>query len=238
MTCRPISPIIRRKERPIGYYSDKLSSVKLKLVYEIATPRVRQYLRAEIDHVCGKINPGDLVLDLGCGYGRVLPAFSNKADTVVGIDSSYSSLVSALDTVRNLRACYVVCMDAIELAFPDKTFDKVVCIQNGISAFHVDQRDLIRESIRVTRPGGIAFFSSYSDKFWDYRLEWFRLQADAGLLGEIDISRTGDGVIICKDGFKATTVSCDRFRELTTGFDISAEIIEVDKSSLFCEIHV
>jgi 2-polyprenyl-6-hydroxyphenyl methylase/3-demethylubiquinone-9 3-methyltransferase len=238
MTNRSIYGIIRQKERPIGYYSEKLSSVKLKLVYEIAPPRVRRYLRAEIDHVCDKITPGDLVLDLGCGYGRALPAFAYRAGMVVGIDSSISSLVSALDTVRILQACHVVCMNAVELAIPDNTFDKVVCIQNGISAFHVDQRQLIRESIRVTRPGGIALFSSYSEKFWDHRLEWFRLQADAGLLGEIDMSRTGDGVIICEDGFKATTVTPEAFRELTSDFNIRTAIVEVDESSLFCEIYV
>lgn len=199
---------------------------------------MRQYLRAEIEHVCGKINQGDLILDLGCGYGRVLPAFASRAGMVVGIDSSISSLVSAVDTVRNLRACYVVCMDAVNLAIPDKTFDKVICIQNGISAFNIDQRDLIRESIRVTRPGGIALFSSYSDKFWGQRLEWFRLQAAAGLLGEIDMSRTGDGVIICKDGFKATTVSPKHFEELTAEFNVSSKIFEVDESSVFCEINV
>ena len=237
MTYRPISPIIRQKERSIGYYSDKLSSARLKIVYEIAPPRVRQYLRAEIDHVCGKINQGDLILDLGCGYGRALPMFANKAAMTIGIDTSLSSLVSASDIVRRLKGCYIACMDAVDLVFPDKTFDKVICIQNGISAFQVDQRELIRESIRVTKPGGIALFSSYSEKFWDQRLEWFRLQAAAGLLGEIDMSRTGDGVIICKDGFKATTVSPKEFEELTAELDVSSKILEVDESSVFCEIN-
>jgi 2-polyprenyl-6-hydroxyphenyl methylase/3-demethylubiquinone-9 3-methyltransferase len=156
----------------------------------------------------------------------------------VGIDSSFSSLRSALDIIRDLPEIYVARMDAVCLAFPDKTFDKVVCIQNGISAFHVDQRELIRESIRVTRPGGIVFFSTYSEKFWDQRLEWFRLQAAAGLLGEIDMSKTGNGVIICKDGFKATTVTPEDFRQLKSDFDIKSEIVEVDESSLFFEIYV
>jgi 2-polyprenyl-6-hydroxyphenyl methylase/3-demethylubiquinone-9 3-methyltransferase len=140
--------------------------------------------------------------------------------------------------IRDLPEIYVARMDAICLAFPDNSFDKVVCIQNGISAFHVDQRELIRESIRVAKPGGIIFFSTYSEKFWNQRLEWFRLQASAGLLGEIDMSKTGDGVITCKDGFKATTVAPDDFKKLTSDLDIKSEIVEVDESSLFCEIYV
>jgi 2-polyprenyl-6-hydroxyphenyl methylase/3-demethylubiquinone-9 3-methyltransferase len=127
-------------------------------------------------------------------------------------------------------------MDAIQLAFGDKTLDVVVCIQNGISAFHVDQHRLIEESLRVVKPGGSALFSSYSEKFWVDRLAWFQLQSDAGLLGEIDLEKSRDGQIVCKDGFTATTVFPEQFLALIEGPDVDARIDEVDESSLFCEI--
>ncbi|GAF70576.1 unnamed protein product, partial [marine sediment metagenome] len=122
--------------------------------------------------------------------------------------------------------------------FRDGVFDVVVCIQNGISAFHVDQRVLIAESIRVTRPGGRVLFSSYSERFWKHRLEWFRLQAEQRLLGEIDWQATRDGVIVCKDGFRATTIGPDEFISLTSEFNVQRRIVEVDQSSLFCELEV
>ena len=88
----------------------------------------------------------------------------------------------------------------------------------------------------MTRPGGMILFSTYSEKFWEHRLEWFRRQADAGLLGEIDWAKTGQGVIVCKDGFTATTVSPRQFYSLLTGLNVEATIVEVDDSSLFCEL--
>jgi len=97
---------------------------------------------------------------------------------------------------------------------------------------------LVRESLRVTKPGGTVLFSSYSDRFWEDRLHWFQLQSEAGLLGEIDHEKTGDGVIVCKDGFTATTVEPEEFFSLVEGIDIDTRIVEVDKSSLFCEITV
>jgi 2-polyprenyl-6-hydroxyphenyl methylase/3-demethylubiquinone-9 3-methyltransferase len=127
-------------------------------------------------------------------------------------------------------------MDAARLGFQDRAFDCVVCIQNGISAFHVDKQVLISESVRVTRPGGNVLFSSYSDKFWKHRLEWFERQSEAGLLGEIDYENTKDGVIVCKDGFTATTVRGEDFLSLTARLNASVRIVEVDESSLFCEI--
>jgi hypothetical protein len=33
-----------------------------------------------------------------------------------------------------------------------------ICIQNGVCAFAVDQQQLFREAMRVTRSGGLVFF--------------------------------------------------------------------------------
>ncbi len=208
----------------------------MKRCYEIAPPRVQQYLEAEIDHVLQKILPDNIVLELGCGYGRVLLPIAKKARRVFGIDTSINSLQLGREMLRGFQNCFLVAMDAVRLAFPDRIFNIVVCIQNGISAFHVNQRDLLQESIRVTKIGGTVLFSSYSEKFWKHRLEWFQLQSEAGLLGEIDHEKTRNGVIVCKDGFTATTVTPLQFMELTSGFNTITRILEVDEPSLFCEL--
>jgi len=222
-----------------GYYSQKLSAERLRLCYEIAPPRVKRYLEAEIEFLLERIKPSDLVLELGCGYGRVLQKLVEKTKTVVGIDTSYASLNLAREIFYRTPSCHLFAMDAVELGFIDRQFDVVICIQNGISAFKADQQKLIEEAMRVTRSDGKVIFSSYSERFWEDRLEWFRLQSEHGLIGEIDDDATGDGVIVCKDGFRASTVSPDDFISLTSGFDIEPIIItEVDSSSIFCEIQV
>ncbi|MHA2231478.1 MAG: class I SAM-dependent methyltransferase, partial [Candidatus Hodarchaeales archaeon] len=72
--------------------------------------------------------------------------------------------------------------------------------------------------------------------FWDERLEWFELQAKEGLLGEIDWDETRNGTIVCKDGFRATTVSPADFTLLAADLHVQAAIEEVDNSSIFCTI--
>ena len=219
------------------YYSDKLSAERLKRVYEIAPPRVKQYFEAEVNHVLQKIHNQDLVLELGCGYGRILSSLAKKAKSVFGIDTSLSSLLLGKELLSHNSNCFFAQMNAVQLSFPNNIFDVVVCMQNGISAFHVNQKKLILESLRVTKSNGIVLFSSYSEKFWNDRLEWFRLQSDAGLLGEINYDKTNNGNIVCKDGFTATTVGIDQFKALTSDIDnVIVNLEEVDDSSLFCEI--
>ncbi len=220
------------------YYVDDLSGARLRRCYEIASPRVRRYLQSEIDHVKSYVRSGDTILELGCGYGRVLAELVRSHARVVGIDISLPSLELARRYVPTIHtpACDVAAMDALSLAFPDGCFDITACIQNGISAFGVDRQRLIKEAVRVTRPGGTVLFSSYSDKFWEHRLEWFERQSEEGLLGEIDHTQTSNGTIVCKDGFVATTVTPAMFRSLTRDLDADVSIMEVDESSIFCVI--
>ena len=220
------------------YYVDKLAADRLRRCYEVATPRVRRYMDAELRHVLGKVRPGDVVLELGCGYGRVLGPLAARAGRVVGIDTSFASLRLASKKLGGVSNCRLVLADAVRLGLRDGCFDVVVCIQNGISAFHVDQRALIEESVRVTKTGGKVLFSSYAERFWDARLDWFRLQAEHGLIGEINEQATRDGRIVCKDGFTATTVGSEAFDALTSALDVITHIEEVDGSSLFCEMVV
>ena len=221
-----------------GYYSEKLSAERLQLCYEIAPPRVKQYLDAEIEFVLDKIRQTDLVLELGCGYGRVLQKLVEKAKTVFGIDTSRASLFLVEKTIGKIPSLHLSVMNAVELGFSDRKFDRVICIQNGISAFKVNKRKLIEEAIRVTRSGGTILFSSYSERFWEDRLEWFRLQSEYGLIGEIDENVSKDGIIVCKDGFRSDTIGPDEFISLTSTYGIEPIITEVDGSSIFCEIRV
>jgi len=242
------------------YYAENLAAEKLRRCYEIAPPRMQQYLRAELDFALEFIHAGDSVLDLGCGYGRTLPDLAARAGSVTAIDNAPASIALAKETAKSLANVEVLEMDAAALQFDDGRFDVVLCLQNGISAFHRDQPTLLREALRVCRPntlggvpaggsgpktlgsvpagdcrpGGVALFSTYSEKFWPQRLEWFELQADAGLLGEIDRQRTGNGFIACKDGFTATTFTPDQFRLLAAGLQAAITLTEVDGSSLFC----
>ena len=221
-----------------GYYSERLSAERLRKCYEIAPPRVRRYLDCEIRHVAARLGESDIVLDLGCGYGRIMERLADSAGLIVGIDTSPSSLRLGREYLRRYMNCRLIRMDAGALAFCNDAFDVVLCLQNGLSAFKVDRSSLVRESLRVTRPGGRIFLSSYSENFWQDRLEWFQMQSDHGLLGEIDQTATGDGVIVCKDGFVATTVSAEEFATLTSGLGTDIRIEEVDGSSIFCEITV
>jgi len=213
-----------------NYYANQLNAEKLRKVYALAGPRVRQYLQAEIDLLAAMAGSGDQVLELGCGYGRVLSRVGGHG---VGVDLSLDSLELARSTHPDLGFAL---MDAARLGFGDMCFDLVFGVQNFISICRVPPAELLREALRVTRPGGRVVLASYAAGFWPHRLAWFQRQAEAGLIGPIDKAATGDGVIVGRDGFRATRFGRDAFAALAAAVDCRAKVYEVDASSLFFEV--
>jgi 2-polyprenyl-6-hydroxyphenyl methylase/3-demethylubiquinone-9 3-methyltransferase len=161
-----------------------------------------------------------LALELGCGYGRVLERILPRVRVAFGIDTSPSSLSMALENLGRKPSLCLACMDSVQMGFRDRSFDLTICVQNGICAFAVDQQQLFREAMRVTRSGGLVMFSSYTPQFWQHRLEWFEIQSAHDLIGEIDYQATGNGTIVCKDGFHATTVDRARFEKFAASVGV------------------
>ncbi|MFH0944326.1 MAG: class I SAM-dependent methyltransferase [Planctomycetota bacterium] len=218
-----------------AYYAEKLAGERLRRCYELAPPRVRQYLEAEIRHVARRLGGRKSVLELGCGYGRVALALARAGFHVTGVDTAEESLELAQRLNDTQPPCEFLLRDARDLGFPGGSFDAVVCVQNGIAAFGVDPLALLREALRVTRTGGLLLFSSYSDRFWPERLAWFEAQSEAGLLGPLDRAATGEGWIVCQDGFRSGRVTPGEFRALADTLGLEIRVSEVDESSVFCE---
>lgn len=191
-----------------GYYAKKLSGARLSEVYNTSVERVRRYLDQEIEFVRRRLRGVERVLELGAGYGRIMKRIAPFAHSVVGIDISADSVARGREYLKNLPNCTLLEGDVHGMEY-DGGFNMVLCLQNGLSAIQGDPADTVERSLRAIVPGGEAFFSTYAPGFWEWRLAWFREQAEKGLIGELDMERTVSGRIVCKDGFTATTFSED-----------------------------
>lgn len=218
-----------------NYYAESLNSQKLFQVYDTAIPRIRQYLQAEIDFVRQHLKGHERVLELGAGYGRIVRELAPDCTSIVGMDISEESVHLGTSYLQDFPNAEMVAMDVHEMNF-SYPFDVILCLQNGLSAMRADDA-VIQRILSYLAPGGTAYFSTYSANFWHHRLAWFQEQADKGLLGELDMEKTRDGVIVCKDGFRATTHSPADLESIGRNSGLSYEVTEVDHSSLFLILH-
>ncbi|MCA9283782.1 MAG: bifunctional demethylmenaquinone methyltransferase/2-methoxy-6-polyprenyl-1,4-benzoquinol methylase UbiE [Phycisphaerales bacterium] len=111
------------------------------------------------------IAPGDRVLDVACGTGDLSEAFARAGALVTGVDFTEPMLEIArrkvarrsdLDRRPDYRQG-----DAMNLAFPDRSFD-VVSIAFGLRNVAEPARAL-REFHRVLRPGGRLVVLEFSE---------------------------------------------------------------------------
>ncbi len=127
--------------------------------------------------------PGDRVLDLGCGNGRLLQIFKEIDITYIGIDSSERLIEIAQKTYPN--AIFQVA-DALHLPFSTNYFDKVYTIA---VLHHIPSEELRLEFLegirRVLRPDGSLILTVWD--LWQGR--GWKLNLKFGLLKLLGLSR-------------------------------------------------
>jgi SAM-dependent methyltransferase len=121
-----------------------------------ATPLVRQIAAQKMALLAAQ--PGQSVLDVGCGVGVFLPMLAAAvapSGKVVGLDHSAAMVKDALarvDGVGLTDAVTVLEGDACRLPFPDATFDAAHCER---LLMHLEDPDrALAEMVRVVRPAG------------------------------------------------------------------------------------
>jgi len=218
-----------------NYYAESLNAQKLYQVYQTKYPSVQQYFDAEITFVRNQLKGTERVLELGAGYGRIMEELAPSCMEIVGIDIAEGNVEFGQTYLCDAPNATLLVMDAHNVQF-DKPFDVVLCMQNALSAMKTEPLVYVKQIMELLSPGGRAFISSYSAKFWAHRLAWFHEQTEKGLLGEIDTEQSKDGVIVGKDGFRATTHSLEDLEQIGKASGYPFEITEVDESSVFLVI--
>jgi len=110
-----------------------------------------------------QIGPGDEVLEVGVGVGRLAGHIAKACKSFTGIDISKQMVKFAnkrLAAVKNIRLIHHPQSDLS--LFPEASFDKVYF---QVVLIHLDREDVfhyLRESFRVLKPGGRAWFQFYN----------------------------------------------------------------------------
>ncbi|GDY29541.1 class I SAM-dependent methyltransferase [Gandjariella thermophila] len=98
---------------------------------------------------------GDLVLDFGCGVGRLSNALAELGPRVVGVDIADSMIEHARRVVRHPDRIEFVHYDGRALPFPDDHFDSAASLMVLQHARPAVQLGCLLELQRVVRPGGV-----------------------------------------------------------------------------------
>ncbi len=121
--------------------------------------------------------PGERILDLGCGTGELTARIAASGASVTGVDASLEMAQAA--RARGLHADHG---PAEKLPYPDAVFDAV--FSNAVLHWVRGQDDMLSQVRRVLRPGG-------------------RFVAEMGGHGNIAAIRVAFAAVLARHGFAA-----------------------------------
>lgn len=137
----------------LGHSSDELERLKLQ----------PGQLADEADWLLERmdIEPGDNVLELGCGPRGVLDQLADRVGpdgSVTGIDQGGEavSLATAFISERELWNVEVLRGDAASTGLPDASFDAVFTRLVLVNVPNPER--IVAEAVRLVRPGGVVAF--------------------------------------------------------------------------------
>ncbi|TAL35594.1 MAG: class I SAM-dependent methyltransferase [Spirochaetes bacterium] len=164
------------------------------------------------------VEAGERVLDLGCGWGRVLKPVMDREARATGLDiSTKMAGLAKAHLVKNGHLPAVLVGDGTATPFRDGSFDKVYSLLVLQHLSKENGRAVFREAHRVLRDGGTAYIrvpgrfapENLLFAFLQFvSIHVFRLKDPIRMrfytLGEINK--------ICREHFRETTVTAHEFR--------------------------
>jgi arsenite methyltransferase len=105
----------------------------------------------------GRIEPGSVVLDLGCGAGTdllIAAQMTGSAGRVIGVDMTATMLERARQSATEMGLTNVELHESLIEALPLDDASVDVVISNGVIDLVPDKDAVFHEIDRVLRPGG------------------------------------------------------------------------------------
>jgi ubiquinone/menaquinone biosynthesis C-methylase UbiE len=108
------------------------------------------------------LDANDIVLEIGCGIGRVGKALSRECQHWFGADISGGMLAHAARRLSGLANTTLVELATVGLQeFPRDSFDLVYCTIVFMHLLEWDRYRYVEEAFRVLRPGGRCYFDNF-----------------------------------------------------------------------------
>ncbi|MFA5877769.1 MAG: class I SAM-dependent methyltransferase [Candidatus Staskawiczbacteria bacterium] len=191
-----------------------------KMIDNKAPELIQEFLDGEIDFISAHIKPNSLILEIGCGYGRLLKIMAEKSKRVIGIDFSNRMVELSKENLGAKNNVNIQLMEADKLTFSDDSFDYVVCLDNSFGNMPEIELDVLKEMKRVCKKDGEIVISVFSENAESIQRENYKR------IGLTTIQDDGTAIYTA-EGFYSRRFTKEAIKSLFNNVGLEPEIMKV-----------
>ncbi|MGA2908679.1 MAG: class I SAM-dependent methyltransferase [Terracidiphilus sp.] len=164
-----------------------------RMAFEMGKQDWAKHTNDEVEFICRHccLEPGNSVIDFGCGQGRHAIGLARKGIRVFGIDYVAEFIDLARLGAGGLGAEFAI--DDCRTVEIDRDFDVGICLYDLIGSYAEDRENLaiIKNLAKHIKPGGFVLLSVMNFHLTQRRaLNWFSIETEPDKLLTLKASRT------------------------------------------------
>ncbi len=159
--------------------------------------KLKEYLQAEeekIKQYCQENRP-DLVLEAGCGRGRIIETIMPYCKKIIGVDYSPTMARFCSERFKSNPNIRIYEGDISQTHFQDGYFDLGILAFNTLGNTDTNKERVLLELRRVLQPQGKLLVSVYSERARDIQYETYQKLGLDILKEENDRIHTREGLV-------------------------------------------
>lgn len=152
----------------------EFSSLELYEMLEAAYPEMREWTSRDVEEIKKHLTKNSIVLDAGCGWGRVIKNISPFCNKIVGIDTDAHEIEFAKTYLEDIPNAKLYVEDMKATSFPDESFDVIMCIGNTFGNLAGEKEAALLEMKRLMKKTGKIIISVYAQESTHKRADAYR----------------------------------------------------------------
>jgi len=213
---------IDKKNRVKKVFDSGIFEEMIGKKHKFGTPPkiLKIFFDGDIAFIKNQKGKSEKILEVGCGFGRLLPYLSLLSKRVIGIDFSPEQIKNSAKIIKKRSNIQTMLMRAEKMRFKNNSFDCSLCLNNSLGNMPEIEMQVVREMKRVTKKSGKIIMRVFANNKQVKQAQFNNYKR----LGFTGIRNKGRAVIT-NEGFYSRRFTKKDLVEIFSAADLNPKIV-------------
>lgn len=181
---------------------------------------IQEFLDGEINFLKSYIKDKKDILEVGCGYGRLIKVLAPKSKKITGIDFSEPLLMRAKKNLSKTKNAKLLLMDGKKIDLPQNSYDYVLCLDSSFGNMPGIELRVIKQMKKICKKDGEIIISVFSQNAKKAQIQNYKR------IGLKNITNNGKAIHTA-EGFYSRRFSKKDLKEIFASVGLKCKITKI-----------